>query len=32
MGAQILDFNFDHGLIDGIAAMTKFVRLASANP
>lgn len=31
-GAQILDFNFDHGLIDGISAMTKFVRLCSSNP
>ena len=31
-GAQILDFNFDHGLIDGVAAMTKFVRLCSSNP
>ena len=31
-GAQILDFNLDDGLIDGVVAMTKFVRLALADP
>lgn len=31
-GAQILDFNLDDGLIDGKAAMTKFVRLALSDP
>jgi len=31
-GAQILDFNLDDGLIDGKKAMTKFVRLALADP
>mmetsp|Transcript_19991 Transcript_19991/g.18983 ORF Transcript_19991/g.18983 Transcript_19991/m.18983 type:complete len:167 (+) Transcript_19991:285-785(+) len=30
-GAIILDFNVDEGLIDGVAAMTKFVRLATSN-
>lgn len=27
-GADVLDLNFDDGLIDGVAAMTKFVNLA----
>ena len=31
-GAQILDFNLDDGLINGVSAMTKFVRLALADP
>jgi 5-methyltetrahydrofolate--homocysteine methyltransferase len=31
-GAQILDFNLDDGLVDGKAAMTKFVRLALSDP
>jgi len=31
-GAQILDFNLDDGLIDGVAAMTKFMRLALSDP
>lgn len=31
-GAQILDFNLDDGLIDGKKAMTKFMRLALADP
>ena len=31
-GAQILDINMDEGLIDGRAAMTKFCRLALADP
>lgn len=30
-GAQILDFNLDEGLIDGVAAMTKFMRMALSN-
>mmetsp|Transcript_42147 Transcript_42147/g.30889 ORF Transcript_42147/g.30889 Transcript_42147/m.30889 type:complete len:109 (+) Transcript_42147:214-540(+) len=30
-GAIILDFNVDDGLIDGVAAMTKFVRMALSN-
>lgn len=32
LGAQILDFNLDDGMIDGKAAMTKFMRLALADP
>ena len=31
-GAQILDFNLDDGLIDGKAAMQRFVRLALSDP
>ena len=31
-GAQVLDFNLDDGLIDGVQAMTKFVRLALSDP
>jgi 5-methyltetrahydrofolate--homocysteine methyltransferase len=31
-GAQILDFNLDDGLIDGVQAMTKFTRLALSDP
>ena len=31
-GAQILDINLDEGLIDGKAAMTKFMRLLQSNP
>ena len=31
-GAQILDINLDDGLIDGKAAMTKFVRMALSDP
>lgn len=31
-GAQILDFNLDDGLIDGVKAMTKFMRLALGDP
>ncbi len=27
-----MDFNFDHGLIDGVAAMTTFIRLCASNP
>ena len=32
LGAQILDFNLDDGMIDGKAAMTKFMRLALSDP
>ena len=32
LGAQILDFNLDDGMIDGKSAMTKFMRLALADP
>lgn len=31
-GAQILDFNLDEGLIDGVKAMTKFIRLTLSDP
>eukprot|EP00743_Colponemidia_sp_Colp-15_P004752 GILK01005118.1.p1 GENE.GILK01005118.1~~GILK01005118.1.p1 ORF type:complete len:1266 (-),score=306.56 GILK01005118.1:85-3882(-) len=31
-GAQILDINMDEGLLDGVAAMTKFLRLAVTDP
>ncbi|QTN37758.1 methionine synthase [Cryomorphaceae bacterium] len=31
-GAQILDVNMDEGLIDGAAAMTKFLNLLAAEP
>jgi len=31
-GAQILDFNLDDGLIDGVQAMTRFVRMALSDP
>lgn len=31
-GAQILDINFDDGLIDGKAAMVKFLNLVAAEP
>ena len=31
-GANIIDVNMDEGLIDGIAAMTRFLNLASAEP
>ena len=31
-GAQILDVNMDEGLLDGPAAMTKFLRLVCAEP
>jgi len=32
MGAQILDFNLDDGLVDGKQAMTRFVRMALSDP
>ena len=31
-GAQILDFNFDDGLLDGEAAMARFVKLSVSDP
>jgi len=31
-GAQILDINMDEGLLDGVAAMTKFCNLISSEP
>jgi 5-methyltetrahydrofolate--homocysteine methyltransferase len=31
-GAQILDMNFDEGMLDGVAAMTKFLNLVSTEP
>jgi len=31
-GAQILDFNLDDGLIDGVKAMTRFMRMALSDP
>jgi 5-methyltetrahydrofolate--homocysteine methyltransferase len=31
-GAQIIDINMDEGMIDGVAAMTKFLRLIAAEP
>ena len=31
-GAQILDVNFDEGMIDGVAAMTRFLNLIAAEP
>ncbi len=31
-GAQIIDINMDEGMLDGVAAMTRFVNLVSAEP
>jgi len=31
-GAQILDINMDEGMLDGVAAMTKFVNLIGSEP
>ncbi len=31
-GANILDINFDEGLIDGVACMTRFLNLVAAEP
>ena len=31
-GAQVLDINMDEGMLDGVAAMGKFVNLISAEP
>ncbi|KAL4238834.1 hypothetical protein ACF0H5_003541 [Mactra antiquata] len=31
-GAQVLDINMDEGMLDGIAAMTKFVNLIASEP
>ena len=31
-GAQVLDINMDEGMLDGVAAMGKFVNLISSEP
>ncbi|MDE2235892.1 MAG: methionine synthase [Gammaproteobacteria bacterium] len=31
-GAQMIDVNMDEGLLDGVAAMTRFLKLAAAEP
>ena len=31
-GAQVLDINMDEGMLDGVAAMSKFVNLISSEP
>ena len=31
-GSQVIDINMDEGMLDGIAAMTKFVNLVAAEP
>jgi len=31
-GAQMLDVNMDEGLLDGVAAMTRFLKLAASEP
>ena len=31
-GAQVLDINMDEGMLDGVAAMTKFVNLIASEP
>lgn len=31
-GAQILDINMDEGMLDGVKAMGKFVRLIASDP
>ncbi|KAG0007027.1 hypothetical protein BGZ65_012085 [Modicella reniformis] len=31
-GAQVVDINFDEGMLDGIAAMTRFINLLSSDP
>ncbi|KAF9584884.1 hypothetical protein BGW38_004805 [Lunasporangiospora selenospora] len=31
-GAQIVDVNFDEGMLDGVAAMTRFLNLLSSDP
>ncbi|SFO75588.1 methionine synthase (B12-dependent) [Geodermatophilus dictyosporus] len=31
-GAQVIDVNMDEGMIDGVAAMTRFTRLVAAEP
>ncbi len=31
-GAQVIDINMDEGMIDGVAAMQRFVRLVAAEP
>ncbi len=31
-GAQVIDINMDEGMLDGVAAMTKFINLIAAEP
>ncbi|KAG0249775.1 hypothetical protein BG011_008939 [Mortierella polycephala] len=31
-GAQVVDVNFDEGMLDGVAAMTRFLNLLSSDP
>ena len=31
-GAQVLDINMDEGMLDGVAAMTKFCNLIASEP
>ena len=31
-GAQVLDINMDEGMLESVAAMTKFVNLISSEP
>ena len=31
-GAQVLDINMDEGMLDGVAAMSKFINLISSEP
>lgn len=31
-GAQVIDINMDEGMLDGVAAMTKFVNLVTTEP
>lgn len=31
-GAQVLDINMDEGMLDGVAAMTKFINLIASDP
>ena len=32
MGAQVLDINMDEGMLDGKAAMTRFINLLASEP
>ncbi len=32
MGAQVLDFNMDEGMLDGKAAIAKFLKLVASEP
>lgn len=31
-GAQVLDINMDEGMLDGVAAMTRFLKLIASEP